>query len=526
MIELSHRIFRQKWQVSTSSEKQAFAIRKELLQEWDGRLLPIFDKAFSENVSNDEIVHIPKIEINLKVSYSKELWDEIAEGLYQRLSELLRSENTNAVEGSGNKSESVAIPLKQHRFEMLLYYLEKGDLPGYYVFQRDEMIAVLPESIQENRQQLMEYIRRNKVSQPFLFRLIQFLQVEEIVRLSEELSRVLLQVAKEELNLLLQGLLIPELSHFNLHTSKMLVAAFLHAANCYDNPTTVPDWKETAAKLLSIEGLFYFERFFSYLHKKSRLSPSSVHWRNHFSGPSEYLVKNRQNIVSQLPGKEIVAGFWAGNERDAILNWENNTEPNSFFAKSMASQTSSTKLLSSNPALKQPGELGISVQYAGLVFLHPFFSSLFTISGIITEGDKQIPVRNLSKAAALLHFVATGREELFEFELGFIKLLLGMDPSDSLAVSKGLLTQNQMEEVESMLQAVVSLWSSIGNTSNDGLRTTFIQRNGMLYPFENGWKVILESAAYDMLINTIPWSYSIIKLPWMDKPIYSECQKN
>ncbi|MCK9414047.1 MAG: contractile injection system tape measure protein [Prolixibacteraceae bacterium] len=525
-MELSHRIFRQKWQVSTPSEKQAFAIRKELHQEWEERLLPIFDRAFSEYVSTDEIFHIPKIEINLKVSYGKELWDEVAVGLYQQLSELLRSENPGSSESAGTKSTTIAIPLKQYKFELLLYYLENGVLAGDSAFQPEGMVTVLPEAIQENRQQLMEYIRRNKVSQPFLFRLIQFLQVEEVVRLTEEVSWALSLVAKEELNLLLQGLMIPELSHFNLHTSKMLVAAFLHASNCHDNPTTVPDWKEAAARLLSKEGLFYFERFFSYLHKKSRLSPSSVHWKNHFSGPSEYLVMNRQNIVNQFPGKEIVAGFWTGNELDVISKLKNSTEPNSFFAKSMASQTSSTKTLFSNPVLNQSGELGISVQFAGLVFLHPFFSRLFINSGIISEGDKQIPVRNLAKAAALLHFVATGREELFEFELGFIKLLLGMDPSDPLAVSKGLLTQNQMEEVESMLQAVVSLWSSLGNTSNDGLRATFIQRNGMLYPFENGWKVILESAAYDMLLNTIPWSYSIIKLPWMDKPIYSECQKN
>ncbi|MCX6221504.1 MAG: contractile injection system tape measure protein [Bacteroidia bacterium] len=525
-MELSHRIFRQKWQVSTSSEKQAFAIRKELRQEWDGRLLPIFDKAFSEYASNDEIVHIPKIEINLKVSYGKELWDEIADGLYQQLSELLRSENPNIAEGSGNNPEPTAITLKQHRFELLLYYLENGVLPGYSAFQRDDMVAVLPEAIQENRQQLLEYIRRNRVLQPFLFRLIQFLQVEEIVTLTEVVGRGLPQVAKEELNLLLQGLLIPELSHFNLHSSKMLVAAFLHAANCHDNPTTLPDWKEEAARLLSKEGLFYFERFFSYLHKKSRLSPSSVHWKNHFSGPSEYLVVNRQNVVSQFPGKEIVAGFWAGNESDAISNRENIFGKGLSSEKAGASQNSSTEFLLAAPFENDQGKSGISVHHAGLMILHPFFGRLFTISGIISEGDKQIPVRNLSKAAALLHFVATGREELFEFELGFIKLLLGMEPSDPLAVSKGLLNQKQMEEAESMLQAVVSHWHSIGKTSNDGLRATFIQRNGMLYPFENGWKVILESAAFDMLLNTIPWSYSIIKLPWMDKPIYTECQKN
>jgi hypothetical protein len=525
-MELSHRIFRQKWQVSTPTEKRAFAIRKELRQEWEGRLLPIFERAFSENIPADEIVRIPRIEIKLKVSDGKELWGDIEQGLYVQLSDLLKTENPGSGKSPGNRLESTKIPLNQFRFELVLYYLENGVLPGYSTYQRDEMVAVLPVTIQGNRQQLVEYIRTKRVSQPFLFRLIQFLQVDEIVRLTEEVSMTLPQVVKEQLNLLQQGLLIPELSHFNPHTSKMLVAAFLQVANSHDNPTTLPNWKEAAARVLSKEGLFYYERFFTYLHKKSRLSPSSVHWKNHFSGPSEYLVMNRQNVVSQLPGKEVVANFWRGEEKDEISKRKETSDPVDYMAAAKTSKSSSSEFLYADPSPRNTGESGISVQNAGLMILHPFFGSLFTNSGIISRDDKQIPVRNLSKAAALLYFVATGREELFEFELGFIKPLLGMDPTDALAVSKGLLNQKQMEEAESMLQAVVSHWSSLGNTSIGGLRATFVQRNGMLFPFENGWKVILESAAFDMLLNTIPWSYSIIKLPWMEKPIYTECQKN
>jgi hypothetical protein len=122
--------------------------------------------------------------------------------------------------------------------------------------------------------------------------------------------------------------------------------------------------------------------------------------------------------------------------------------------------------------------------------------------------------------------LATGRDEVYEFELGFIKVLLGLNPNQPLAVSKGLLSKSQREETESLLHSVIEHWSSLKNTSIEGLRSSFIQRNGLLISNEDGWKIHLESAAFDVLLKTIPWSYSIVKLPWMNKPIYTECQTN
>jgi hypothetical protein len=98
-----------------------------------------------------------------------------------------------------------------------------------------------------------------------------------------------------------------------------------------------------------------------------------------------------------------------------------------------------------------------------------------------------------------------------------------LEPGQPLAVSKGLVSQSQKEEADSLLCSVIDHWASLKNTSIEGLRSSFIQRNGLLSPDQDGWKLHLESASYDVLLKTIPWSYSIVKLPWMNKPIFCEC---
>src|SRR5436853_369125 len=76
----------------------------------------------------------------------------------------------------------------------------------------------------------------------------------------------------------------------------------------------------------------------------------------------------------------------------------------------------------------------------------------------------------LPRAAALLHFIATGREELYEFELGIIKVLLGLRLETPLAVSEGLLVREDREECDALLRAAIGHWNALKTTSIDGLR--------------------------------------------------------
>ncbi|MEY2564937.1 MAG: hypothetical protein QOH88_3130 [Verrucomicrobiota bacterium] len=125
-------------------------------------------------------------------------------------------------------------------------------------------------------------------------------------------------------------------------------------------------------------------------------------------------------------------------------------------------------------------------------------------------------------AAALLHFLATGQEAVYEYDLVLIKVLLGVHPHSPLCVGEGLLTDLDREEAEVLLQAAIVHWSALKNTSSAGLRGSFLQRPALLREEENGWRLQVERQPFDLLLEYLPWGISVIKLPWMKQPLYLE----
>ena len=502
-----HKISKQHWRVSAETADQAFALRQQLSEHWKETLLPIFDKAFTEFSSGDNVVYIPKIEIKLKVTNDKEIWENIAQELYHQLSDLLSNES-QAIKGSADKEiEKSTIPVAQYRLEVLLYYLHNGDLPKQSGSPTENVSTLLIAAVQEHWQKLAEYILFNQISQPFLFRLFQILSFGEIIQLTEDITGHLSLEAKKELNLLLFALLNSDKYYFDSHTSLMLASAFLQAGISNGIRNNIPNWEEAAGRLLTADKLEKVSKFMVLVPGNLFFSSPSI---NEVKADEESRLGIRPIKNLKIFGTEIKAKF------EDFTRLE---ESSPVFLLGNASSHHESPLNRRNG-------FSFSVQNAGLLLLHPFFVRLFVNCGILPENEKIISVWNLSKAAALLHFLATGRDEVYEFELGFIKVLLGLHPDQPLAVSKGLLSNSQKEEAESLLLSAIEHWSSLKNTSKEGLRSSFIQRNGLLISAEDGWKVHLESTAYDVLLKTVPWSYSIVKLPWMNKPIYSECQTN
>ena len=103
-----------------------------------------------------------------------------------------------------------------------------------------------------------------------------------------------------------------------------------------------------------------------------------------------------------------------------------------------------------------------------------------------------------------------------------MKLLLGLDPEDSFPVAEGLLGPADREECTALLEAVIEHWSALGHTSVAGLRTSFLQRDGLLRRVEAGWALHVDPAGFDVLLAHLPWSVSVVRLPWMPEPVYTE----
>jgi len=165
---------------------------------------------------------------------------------------------------------------------------------------------------------------------------------------------------------------------------------------------------------------------------------------------------------------------------------------------------------------------GVPAHDAGLVLLHPYLERLFDAAGIARDGAGRIPEASAPRAAALLHWLLAGREEIHEFELATIKVLLGLEPGRMLLVASGLLSQVDRAEADALLAAAVSHWTLLGETSIDGLRQTFLQRRGVLRDLGPAWNLQVEPAPFDVLLGSLPWAFNIVKLPWMTRPIFIE----
>jgi hypothetical protein len=165
---------------------------------------------------------------------------------------------------------------------------------------------------------------------------------------------------------------------------------------------------------------------------------------------------------------------------------------------------------------------GLLVPEAGLVLLHPYLPRLFEAAGLVAAGHRgPLPDAVVPRAAALLHWLACGTAAL-EFELPFVKLLLGLTPDTPFSHALPGLTETERAEAEALLAAVLAHWQALRGTTTDGLRTAFLRRRGQLRRQDEAWQLRVEPEPFDMLLGLLPWSIGLVRLPWMPWPLLTE----
>jgi len=162
----------------------------------------------------------------------------------------------------------------------------------------------------------------------------------------------------------------------------------------------------------------------------------------------------------------------------------------------------------------------IFIQNAGVIIIAPYLSMLFERCGLLKNGDF-IDLDSKRRAVHLIEYAVTGEENREEHQLVINKVLCGLPVTWPIERFMEL-TKEEKETVDSMLGAVMQQWSALERTSIDGLRTTFLQRDGKLEEEEGQFYLKVEQKAFDMLLDRIPWNISMIKLSWMEKMIVVE----
>jgi hypothetical protein len=162
----------------------------------------------------------------------------------------------------------------------------------------------------------------------------------------------------------------------------------------------------------------------------------------------------------------------------------------------------------------------IFVDDAGIALLHPFLAAHFEKLGLQRDGAF-LDDDTRERAVHQVRFLATGEEQSPEPLLVFAKIMCGLTPGVPIARSAPL-GEYAKTEANALLQAVIRHWGALKNATPDGLRETFLRREGRLERKDDGWKLRVESRSYDLLLDRLPWSLSVVRLPWMADVLFVE----
>ncbi len=160
---------------------------------------------------------------------------------------------------------------------------------------------------------------------------------------------------------------------------------------------------------------------------------------------------------------------------------------------------------------------GVTVSNAGLVLLNGYYLVLMERLGEVTDKAFKTEDDQLN-AVQYIQYIAVGAKKPDDSLLALNKVLCGLSP-DTPVNDWINMTENQKKTIEEMIEAVIRDWPAIGDMTISAFRLNWLVREGVLKESKDYWELNVEKRVYDLLLNKSPLSFSIINLPWMQKPL-------
>ena len=150
------------------------------------------------------------------------------------------------------------------------------------------------------------------------------------------------------------------------------------------------------------------------------------------------------------------------------------------------------------------GERVWLVRTAGVVLVWSLLQRYFDRLGLV-ERDAFRDMASQERACGLIHFLASRQAEAREPDLILGKVLCGLDLEAPVPL------RVEVDEAtralsESLLGFLLTSWKGIGGTTIQGLRGSFLCREGRLSrgEDEDRWALDVERRTYDILLGSFP----------------------
>ncbi|MCP4117492.1 MAG: hypothetical protein GY737_19280 [Desulfobacteraceae bacterium] len=161
------------------------------------------------------------------------------------------------------------------------------------------------------------------------------------------------------------------------------------------------------------------------------------------------------------------------------------------------------------------------IHNAGMVLLAPFFPSVFRDLNYVNEENQFVDDKTKIRAIHFTQFLVTGKNFPAESDLVLNKILCGLEPEEPLERFLSL-DEKERDVAMDLLLSAIGHWKALKKTSAPVFRNTFLRHFGILDSRDESWRLRVERTTIDVLIDSLPWTISVIKHPWMHKPVMVE----
>jgi len=161
----------------------------------------------------------------------------------------------------------------------------------------------------------------------------------------------------------------------------------------------------------------------------------------------------------------------------------------------------------------------IYINNAGLVLFNPYITTFLSRLGMTEKGkfkDEDSAFRSVHLLQLLVSEATYG-----EHELVLNKILCNLPVSSSVPMDIELKPSEKLLAKE-LIEVTMKRWKKGSSGSKESFRASFINRDGRLSMINEEWHLKVDKRGYDVILQTLPWSYGMIKLPWMLKPLIVE----
>ena len=570
---MRHVIRKQVIDIQTDSAGGNYHLQQEISGYYQRVIVPALEKIFDELSDEDQVITFDHLEIDIRLIRKAETNEFISvEELYpllrQQLEGHIRETKENESYSHFFRSEG-GISLKKtpavHAFEQWLYYMQNGVLP-WNAYNTKEVIQTSVLESLSTKLHAVDHLAENVRNHPTI--------ALRIIRLHEEKFRVNLIAALTAKNQDALPELIHRLKDFFPYSEQQKVSEelWVHvllgiSENNNQQDTTklvlqafekmVAPENITVEKLIAmVEQLPALQSALpEYLHAilldpKTKKETERENGNTFLHGDQKNnnaLTKKKTRAISS---KKKVDGISSSQDKEqGEIKSKGNKNMNTIQKETgMSSIDNQNKSISSeqgdqddtiHAASQQPSkntwsisetdyrqnsnellEEGLFLKNAGLILLHPFFQFLFRNTGL-SKGGVFIDRIAQQKAIYLLHYIACGETRADEHMLAMPKLICGWPVTELIAVDAGL-TESMLTEADDLIRAAIAQWTILKNTSVEGLRESFLQREGKVFTKAEKLYIQIEKKSIDLLLDHLPWNISIVKFPWLKDIMWVE----